>query len=207
MLTEMNEATETSTVVQDRLDDHWECVPRLEQCPDCGYCLTGLPADHRCPECGFEFGPDTAAWTQGNFFKLVRVSILGYGLVAVSIYTSTIFRTWAPDSIIAAIVVMAAWGFLIARDVRRIRRLPVVVLDRAGLKRRDGGDELTKVSWSEVREITLERRGRRIVARVAFSNGLGSLEMSSMLGRDPMTHERFARTAQAYLQHRWQHTG
>jgi hypothetical protein len=26
----------------------------LQDCPSCGYCVRGLPVEHKCPECGFE---------------------------------------------------------------------------------------------------------------------------------------------------------
>ena len=37
-------------------------APSISHCPECGYCLTGLPARHRCPECGFEYDEFTRVW-------------------------------------------------------------------------------------------------------------------------------------------------
>ena len=54
----MNQAVSTDHASADPLNH--ECIPQhepgiLSECPDCDYCLKGLPEESRCPECGFAF--------------------------------------------------------------------------------------------------------------------------------------------------------
>ena len=65
---------------------------RLEMCPNCGYCLTGLPAEGICPECGKHYAPGQIilyGWgytlsTCGGVGLILRIAIgtaLAFGLV------------------------------------------------------------------------------------------------------------------------------
>lgn len=40
--------------------------PLIEDCPQCGYDLTGLPSEHNCPECGLAYDNQTRVWRQRN---------------------------------------------------------------------------------------------------------------------------------------------
>lgn len=126
----------------------------MEECPDCGYCLTGLPGPHRCPECGFEYDELSCVWrAEGRAAGSRRTLVAGMALAvaAAGVLAGMTFFLWAPSGRwFNRVILPIGLGFLLAfalpllAGVRRSRRKLFLLPKR--LELRDGRSK-TKIGW------------------------------------------------------------
>jgi hypothetical protein len=121
-----------------------------------------------------------------------------YALTVFGIVTSLAIQPWPLNRVNAAIVVMAAWGLVLFRDICRYRFRPVLVLDRAGLMIRNRGRGLEKVPWADVAAVETVQEGTRKYTRVTLASRPVSLDLSDMLGHNVLAHRQFMRISNAY---------
>ncbi len=126
----------------------------MEECPDCGYCLTGLPGPHRCPECGFEYDELSCVWRAERRTALSRrylIAGMALAVAAAGLLAGMTFFLWAPSGRwFSSVTLPIGLGFLIAfalpllGGTRPSRRKLFLLPQR--LELRDGRSR-TKVGW------------------------------------------------------------
>jgi len=143
--------------------------PSISHCPECGYCLTGLPARHRCPECGFEYDEFTRVWKPSNprsvYVSLMAVFGVGW---ANSFRLASNFmldgrRGWRGWMDFFGFLIWCALSFFIVwasvRAYSANRRGRFVAIGPRGLSIRTTGDTQT-VPWESIRDFKCDPRAK-----------------------------------------------
>ena len=139
--------------------------PSISHCPECGYCLTGLPARHRCPECGFEYDEFTRVWKPREPRHVYGMLLLTLGIswlqafVGAADFVGNHFTGWADGF---CFVIFWPLTGLIVWQIYRLsaanRRGRFVAICPAGLAIRTLG-ETQIVPWSRIRTASAEDGG------------------------------------------------
>jgi hypothetical protein len=126
----------------------------LEECPECGYCLTGLPGPHRCPECGVPYDELSCVWRVESRSAASRRFLLAgmaIAIAAAGVLAGMTFFLWAPSGRwFGTVTLPIGLGFLLAfalpflADMRSPRRKLFLLPDRLELRE---GRSKTRIEW------------------------------------------------------------
>lgn len=144
----------------------------IEKCPQYGYLLKGLPAEHVCPECGLAYDEQSKVYDDVGPKPLLVVLVwflFGGAAVLEAIDNS---ENLSPSWRIAIIVAWAAYGaifaWLIWRCWRLYRRGPLVAVLSAGLYLRYRKPDAELKVWGDVTQVRV--RPGRIAVELGFKN-------------------------------------
>lgn len=133
-------------------------------CPQCGYCLDGLPDRGFCPECGLPYSPDLLVLYGSGYDKRTgwgKVLTYAYlGVMLFIIFISAGFPVLNRPWVLTA--VLLAFTFTLAAYRRIIRRgMPAETqlrLSPQGFVQRDGIGEAKLMPWAKHHKVELVPR-------------------------------------------------
>jgi len=161
------------------MSDDARDVLRLRRCPECGYDLSGLPADHRCPECGFDYDRSMfaiPAWRPGwrRRSRDWETAIYGGLTIGPGLY---LFYWGMQTTVLGLLVRLAAWVVIwlltivciaVAKDCANRRRLRdgrgdmTVTFDADGFVVDQPRKKRTRRTWDQFKDVRVRRaRGMR----------------------------------------------
>lgn len=142
-----------------------QCAP-FEDCPKCGYSLSGLPAGHNCPECGLYIDEATVFCLSGLrklYWRQIRLAIL----LTVLIMPGVIYF-WSDPGIRVMLLLCGAYFAYYLWNLSA-EQLPEAYLavSKIGFEiRLDRGDPVF-VDWQSVEEFVYHRLLERCVIKRA----------------------------------------
>jgi len=131
----------------------------LTQCPECGYSLEGLPANHKCPECGtlYDQNSEIYPWIGKRRQRFVAlVGVPGFILFQIALgfrdgLKGGVWYRTAMNIVWLVCVCACAWsvwfGIRVFRSKECIATLPDYLLVRVGRVQR------MKINWRDVTKI------------------------------------------------------
>ena len=132
--------------------------PTISHCPECGYCLTGLPARHRCPECGLAYDEHTQVWQPKNRTTIYGALLLGSVGICFQLFIFSLkwirsgLHGWIDGLMCLCIFLgVAAVAWRLYRVFVANQRGRFAAVTPAGLVIRSVGDAVT-VPWGHIRE-------------------------------------------------------
>lgn len=137
------------------------------RCPDCGYSLKGLPAQHRCPECGFPYDQRTRVWRPRRPWK-IYIYVVGIPFLWISLLVNAYVHTFAsPDrkdprlraaATVEWIVLMTAPVVGLWRAWRSTRRGRFAAITPKGIRARTKDLDID-LAWEDIAGVTAKRAG------------------------------------------------
>ncbi|RME37271.1 MAG: hypothetical protein D6788_09835 [Planctomycetota bacterium] len=119
----------------------------LETCPQCGYSLYGLPAEHTCPECGFEYDRYAHVIRIRPYRAVFRVWMgMAWGMLATFLSLWSGFTRFA--LIVGSLTLAGATEFFLNHFSGRHRQM--VVVNHAGMRWLRGTDVLAQLPWDRI---------------------------------------------------------
>jgi len=152
----------------------------LDQCPECGYSLRGLPADHRCPECGLPYDAESEAFRLVNP-KAIYVGMIGLAGGAIPMINmvfslgAALTRRYLVFLIALAYVGLIGGVFVYLRMLMRSR--PQVAVLPRGLFVRLKRLKPEWYSWSDISNVLLNRAFKKQAVTVLFKDGRPILDL------------------------------
>ncbi|MCG3136178.1 MAG: hypothetical protein HJJLKODD_00003 [Phycisphaerae bacterium] len=175
----------------------------LNKCPQCGYDLRGLPADHRCPECGLAYDHQTEIFRPRKP-RIIFVGLLGF-LGGMGGMINMLIRSLQPGSrsgIFSVLMFMVWLGlgvYLFLRLNRIYQRGQFVMIGPDGMHYRLQSPECSYLSWSQIGSIKPQRYDK--LCRVIKTQSGGELIIAGVFST-PRDVERFVELVNRRLMER-----
>ena len=137
-----------------------------ESCPWCGYCLRGLPREHRCPECGFSYerGAVVAERPRWGWMLLLVLNTLTF-LVGLYIWGRTGKLTLALATFTGILVAFIGYGR--RRRVVYVSENELRVIGRSADEQSYPTKEIQSAVWSGLTgDITIRGHDGEVITTI-----------------------------------------